>query len=343
MPNEVDPSPVLTVQPLTMPWPTLDPFLFCVFHQDAYPEGDEQMGPRASLVGRSLGQDFGGRDGWSMYHGRKVPGFPQHPHRGFETVTVVREGLIDHFDSMGATGRLGAGDVQWMTAGRGVLHSEMFPLVRQDARNPTELFQLWLNLPAASKMAEPHFSMFWSEGVPRRTFTDGEGRSSRLTIVAGEFDGTTAPSPPPSSFASDAQANVAIWLLSMDPFATLTLPPAGPATNRVAYLYEGDDLRFGGDAVERGHAAALRSTSPVVLKNGAATASFLILQGRPIGEPVAQHGPFVMNTRAELVQAFEDYQRTQFGGWPWPSDAPVHSREQGRFARHADGREERPE
>ena len=132
------------------PWPTIDPFLFCVHHRDAYPPGDERMAPQDSLDGRDLGMDFSGRDGWSMYHGLVVPGFPQHPHRGFETVTYVRRGYVDHSDSLGATARFGRGDVQWLTAGGGIVHAEMFPLVEEEADNPTELFQIWLNLPGES-------------------------------------------------------------------------------------------------------------------------------------------------------------------------------------------------
>src|SRR5262245_42408334 len=106
------------------PWETADPFLFCVHHDDAYPAGNDRLGPAASLAGRDLGMDFAGKDGWSMYHGDVVPGFPQHPHRGFETVTIVRRGLIDHSDSLGAVARFGHGDVQWLPAGRGIPHPE---------------------------------------------------------------------------------------------------------------------------------------------------------------------------------------------------------------------------
>ncbi|MBU6503016.1 MAG: pirin family protein, partial [Burkholderiales bacterium] len=153
-------SPIVQIKPLGFPWSTVDPFLFCAYHDDAYPRANGQMGPAASLAGRDIGQDFSRKDGWSMYHGSTVPGFPPHPHRGFETVTIVRRGLIDHSDSLGATARFGQGDVQWLTAGAGVVHSEMFPLLAQDQPNPLELFQIWLNLPAASKMADPHFTMF---------------------------------------------------------------------------------------------------------------------------------------------------------------------------------------
>src|SRR5688572_33395719 len=127
---------VLAIRPLGFPWHTQDPFLFCVHHDDAYPAGNEQLGPRASLAGRKLGMDFEGQDGWRMYHGEVVPGFPQHPHRGFETVTLVRRGLIDHSDSLGATARFGRGDAQWLTAGEGIVHSEMFPLLSSTEPNP---------------------------------------------------------------------------------------------------------------------------------------------------------------------------------------------------------------
>jgi len=130
-------SSVLRTGPLgPPPWETRDPFLFCVHHVDRYPAGNDAQGPATSLAGRALGQDFEGQDGWRMYHGRTVPGFPQHPHRGFETVTVVRHGLVDHSDSMGAAARYGAGDVQWLTAGGGIQHAEMFPLVERARDNP---------------------------------------------------------------------------------------------------------------------------------------------------------------------------------------------------------------
>ncbi|HEU5058702.1 MAG TPA: pirin family protein, partial [Kofleriaceae bacterium] len=176
-------SPILGVERLGFPWQTADPFLFCVHHDDAYPAGNDELGPAASLAGRDLGQDFEGKDGWRMYHGDRVPGFPPHPHRGFETVTLTRRGYIDHHDSLGAAARFGKGDVQWMTAGRGVVHSEMFPLVDASGPNPTELFQIWLNLPAEDKHAPPHFSMLWSQDIPKLSFTDEAGRRTEVTVA----------------------------------------------------------------------------------------------------------------------------------------------------------------
>lgn len=334
-------SAVLAIRPLGLPWVTLDPFLFCVYHDDAYPRGNRDLGPDASLAGRQLGNDFAGKDGWRMYHGQTVPGFPAHPHRGFETVTIVRRGLIDHSDSLGATARFGGGDVQWLTAGHGIVHSEMFPLVNTDAPNPLELFQIWLNLPARNKMVEPYFTMLWSEQMPRQTFTDGNGGTCEVVCVAGRVAGLSPLAPPPNSRAAEADADLAIWTLKLGPGARWTLPPAtDAATRRNLYFFKGGSVMLDGQAQNAHAAIELRADASVELVAGITECEFLLLQGKPIGEPVAQYGPFVMNTQAEIQQAFEDYRRTQFGGWPFPSEAPVHPAGQGRFARHADGKVE---
>ena len=337
------PMPSLTLERLGRPpWGTPDPFLFCVHHLDAYPAGDERMAPSRPLAGRQLGQDFSGRDGWSMYHGRVVPGFPRHPHRGFETVTVTRRGFVDHSDSLGATARYGGGDAQWMTAGRGVVHAEMFPLRQREEANPLELFQIWINLPAARKRVAPHFTMFWHETIPVHRLVDAAGRATVITTIAGALGGQATPSPPPDSWAAQAAAEVAIWTLDLEPGAAWTLPAASPGIARSLYFYEGAPLSVAGQVVDPGHRISLQPEHPAPLLAGAAGARLLLLQGRPIGEPVAQHGPFVMNSQAEIREAYADYQRDRFGGWPWRDDAPVHAREQGRFAIHADGRRETP-
>ena len=327
--------------PLGFQWDTLDPFLFCVHHDDAYPAGNARQGPQASLEGRDLGQDFAGKDGWRMYHGEIVPGFPQHPHRGFETVTIVRSGYIDHSDSLGATARFGSGDTQWLTAGKGIVHAEMFPLRDQAAPNPLELFQIWLNLPAASKLVDPYFSMLWREEVPTAKLVDAGGLTTSVMVVAGKLGEVAAPPPPPNSWAAHPDSDLAIWSIKLAAGAQFTLPAAKVGTNRMLYLFRGNQLRVGAQDVRGKVGLRLRPDVALPLVAGMDEVELLLLQGRPIGEPVAQHGPFVMNTRAEIQQAFVDYQRTGFGGWPWPEDGPVHPVSESRFARHANGREER--
>jgi quercetin 2,3-dioxygenase len=354
------PNIIISQSPLqAMHWPTMDPFLFCAYHKDAYPKGNPSMGlDNALLAGRTPGQDFSGKDGFSMYHGQgqgqNAPGFPAHPHRGFETVTIVRQGRIDHSDSLGATARFGGGDVQWLTAGRGIVHCEMFPMLREDAGNPLELFQIWLNLPAAHKMCEPHFTMFWAEQMPRTQMRDARGREAEIAVIAGQFaqapgaphakqQGLQPLAAPPHSWAARPDADVAIWTLRLQSGAQLTLPPAQhPQSQRVLYVFGGAPLTVAGALVQEASALQVKAGEPLTLSAGQAEAECLLLQGRPIGEPVAQHGPFVMNTRQEIMQAFEDYQRTQFGGWPWGSSAPLHAREAGRFAKHPSGKHETP-
>ena len=334
-------NPILNVKPLGFPWSTIDPFLMCVYHDDRYPRANGRYGPAAPLRGHELGQDFFNADGWRMYHGLAVPGFPAHPHRGFETVTVVRRGLIDHADSLGAAARYGLGDVQWLTAGRGVVHSEMFPLLDTDAPNPLELFQIWLNLPARSKFSAPQFTIFWSEDIPRRRFTDASGANTEVVCIAGRLDdGSNAKTlPPPSdSWAAAEDGDVAIWTVTMEPGARWILPPAsGASTRRNLYFFAGSRVTVGQQSMDQHASIELRADLPTNIVNGDATAEFLLLQGRPIAEPVAQMGPFVMNTEQEIQQAFADYRSTQFGGWPWPDEAPVHGSDPTRFAKYADG------
>ena len=312
---------ILNIAPLGFPWQPPDPFLFCAYHDDAYPAGNESMGPDASLEDRNMGNDFEGKGGWRMYHGETIPGFPPHPHRGFETVTLVRRGLIDHADSLGATARFGGGDVQWVTAGKGIVHSEMFPLTDRKSTNPLELFQIWLNLPKSDKMVEPHFVMLWNKDIPAMAIKDLSGRITTVTVVAGTYAGVRPPSPPPHSWASRSTSDVAIWTLRMDPYAEWTLPPAVAGTNRTLFYFRGESLKNGDRNIKSRQSITLRPEEEFRMINGDKESELLLLQGRPIDESVAQYGPFVMNTRQEIEQAFTDYQRTQFGGWPWPNNA----------------------
>jgi redox-sensitive bicupin YhaK (pirin superfamily) len=333
---------VLDTLALGFPWATVDPFLVAVHHVDPYPAGNEDMEPASAEGERPDGADPS-TPGWSRYYGGTVPGFPQHPHRGFETVTFVRNGAVDHSDSLGATARYGVGDVQWLTAGRGIQHAEMFPLRDRSGPNPLDLFQIWLNLPATDKMVEPYFTMFWREELPTTVVKDEAGRSTEVTVVAGAFEDIRPLAVPPSSWASREEAEVAIWQFVAEPSSEWTLPPAVEAeTVRTLYVFEGS-IDVGGQTLDAPIGAVLRSDVPVVVAAGDDGAAALVLQGRPIGEPVAMGGPFVMNTRAEVEQASRDYQCTGFGGWPWPSADPVHPRSAPRFALHPGGRMEHPE
>lgn len=335
-------NPVMSIKPLGFQWETLDPFLFCVHHEDHFPKGNDMMGPDASYFkGRHIGDDFIIKDGFRMYHGKTVPGFPGHPHRGFETITVVRRGMVDHADSMGAAGRYGDGDVQWMTAGKGVQHSEMFPLLKRDQENPMELFQIWLNLPKKDKMVEPHFKMLWRESIPNYVHTDGAKKKTTVEVIAGSLYGSVAVPPPPDSWAANPKHEVAIWNIKMQPGAEFLLPKASPGINRMLYFYEGAELTIGGDqTIPKYSAAQVKPEADLALRAGKDAVSILVLQGRPIGEQVMHYGPFVMNTKEEIQKAFDDYHATKFGGWPWTRFDQVHPRDKPRFARHADGREE---
>ncbi|EPY16231.1 Pirin domain-containing protein [Strigomonas culicis] len=398
------------------PFRSFDPFLFCVHHDDAYPganpafrntthaagtdapqhldgvgehiskEEHRSMGPDPKLLrGRDMGSDFSYDDGWSMYHGQTVPGFPSHPHRGFETITIVRRGFVDHCDSLGCTARYSRGDTQWLTAGRGIQHTEMFPLLAYDktenmdggaiegpeaaadaAVNPLELFQIWLNLPKKSKMCEPYFSMFWREDQPVAVLPDlsgATGRTAEVQVVAGALGEVQPLAPPPDSWASNGTNNVAVWLLRLPAGVTVELPAALTAAaaaaasrganplSRAFYFVKGSDIFLrGGEADEKEvpiHVrTGVRVDPAVALRVRAAAdggdAIVLMLQGAAIGEPVAQHGPFVMNTREEIMQCFADYQKTEFGGWPWPTSDYCHARSRGRHALHAGARLEYP-
>jgi redox-sensitive bicupin YhaK (pirin superfamily) len=336
-------SIIKAIKPLSFPWETSNPFLFCVYHADAYPKGNKEMGPVGSLAGRNIGQDFTLKDGWRMYHGEKVPGFPSHPHRGFETVTVVEEGLVDHADSLGGAGRYGNGDVQWMTAGAGIQHSEMFPLLKEDKDNPLVLFQIWLNLPKSRKFANPYYAMLWHEKIPVVTMKDGDSKNTFVKLVAGELNGAKALNPAPDSWAADPENEVAIWVIRMEAGASFIIPAASALANRTLYFYEGASVKIGEETLKPDHSASLTPDQDALITNGPEDGSFLFLQGKPINEKVVHYGPFVMNTDGEIQQAMLDYQKTRFGGWPWPRHDMVHERSEGRFANYGDGREERPE
>ncbi|MDD3078622.1 MAG: pirin family protein [Paludibacter sp.] len=332
---------VLGLQQLGPQWTMDSPFLFCAHHNDKYPKANEEMGPAVSLSGRNIGSDFSGKDGFNMYHGTKVPGFPAHPHRGFETVTVVLNGFVDHFDSSGANGRYGNGDVQWLTTGNGCQHSEMFPLLNTDRENPIELFQIWLNLPAADKKAKPHYKMFWNEDIPETDIKDNTEKNTHIRLIAGNIHGVQSLAPAPDSWANNPDNHVRILLIQMERNASFTLPAVSESVSRNLYFYQGKgSISIDGLTIKSSNRIKLNGNADIEIINGDAESYFLLLEGEPIRENVVQYGPFVMNTKEEIQQAIYEYQQTEYGGWPWDRADVVHSRNTKRFAKYSNGHEE---
>ena len=216
----------------------------------------------------------------------------------------------------------------------------MFPLLKQEEPNPLLLFQIWLNLPKKDKFVEPHFSMLWGDSIPKYTLVDENGKQTTVDVIAGQIENTIAPKPAPNSWAANPENEVNIWTIEMEPEASWVVPNSSSEVNRRLYFFDGDQLSIEGQDIQLEHVISLNAEVSVTVSNGKTKAKLLMLQGKPINEPVAQYGPFVMNSQQEIQEAMRDYQRTQFGGWPWPEHDHVHPRNAGRFAKHADGREE---
>lgn len=325
------------------PMPVRDPFILSAYHYDLYPKGNGKMGVEPELLkGKNIGQDFDRNANWRMYHGETIPGFPHHPHRGFEIVTIASEGFADHFDSRGSKGRYGNGDVQLMSAGSGVLHGEMFPLLNDEEENPFRLFQIWLNMHSSDKLTEPTYKMLWSEKIPQVNYRSGNGGEVNIKIILGEYNGVKSQEPLAHSWARNPENHVGIALIELEPGTEFTLPAISSTMNRFVFFYDGQEtIVIDGYEMQERHIADLAGNEEIVITNGKAKAKILILEGEPINEPVAAYGPFVMNTEQEIQEAFKDYQNTQFGGWPWGDKEAdsVNSKESGRFASYDYGKE----
>ena len=327
----------ITELPKNGPWPTNDPFLFCVHHNDDYPIAKKDLSPDASFFGRDMGNDFSNKDGWSMYHGHNIPGFPRHPHRGFETLTVVSKGIIDHADSLGASARYGDGDAQWLTAGDGINHSEMFPLFNQNRNNKLDFFQIWLNLPSYNKRVNPNFEMFWKDEIPKVDSNSNGNKNVEVELVAGKYLGFSAPIAPKNSWANDKKNDVAVWIIRLDEKGEFNMPSTKSGANRNLYILKGSNIKVDNQKITRGAMVILDSSKNTTIKNYGGKTKLLLLQGVPINETVVKYGPFVMNSKSEIEQAFYDYKKTEFGGWKWGSSDPVHGIQKEKFAKFING------
>lgn len=230
-------------------------------------------------------------------------GAPDHPHRGFETVTYMLEGAFEHEDSAGYRGRIEAGDVQWMTAGAGIVHSEMPAREIREKGGRVHGFQLWVNLPARLKMTRPRYQEVPSSRIPTAQSEDGR---ARVRVIAGEALGAGA--------VIDTHIPIVYQDWTLDPGADVTLP-LSDRLSAFVYVFQGS-ARLGSDGrlVHEGQAALLGPGEGVRLRGAEGeTGRLLLLAGEPIREPVARHGPFVMNTREELLQAFMDFEAGRFG------------------------------
>jgi redox-sensitive bicupin YhaK (pirin superfamily) len=235
-------------------------------------------------------------------------GAPDHPHRGFETVTYVLAGENEHRDSFGNADVLRPGDVQWMTAGGGVIHSEM-PTARFHREGGVqEGFQIWVNLPAADKMMTPRYQTLRADEIPHASSADGR---VAVRVIAGESLGRAA--------RIDTRVPIQMLHFTIQPGGT-TVQPVPAEQNGLIYVFKGV-ARIGSDQreVREGQAALLESGDGVAIgvdADARGPAELLLLSGKPLNEPVARYGPFVMNTREQIEQAFRDYQNGRFGVIP---------------------------
>jgi redox-sensitive bicupin YhaK (pirin superfamily) len=216
----------------------------------------------------------------------------------------------------------------------------MFPLLNEDTANPLEIFQIWLNLPRVSKMVDPHFKMLWNEDIPVIDHQDEFNRTTTVKLIAGKIDTVKALDTTPDSWAANPNNAVGVYTVKMEANASWMLPKTSLEANRSIFYYKGGNIDIEGQNIASNHIIEALAGENIRIKNGDSDAYFLILEGKPIGEPVVQHGPFVMNTQDEIREAMSEYGKTQFGGWPWKDKEVVHSRDKGRFALHSNGKEE---
>jgi redox-sensitive bicupin YhaK (pirin superfamily) len=250
--------------------PLVDPFLLI-----------DEMGPIEYAPGEAIGA-------------------PDHPHRGFETVTYVLEGAVEHEDSAGHKGRLGPGDVQWMTAGGGIIHSEMPSAAMQEKGGRVHGFQIWVNLPAKLKLTQPRYQEIPATRIPSAQTADGK---ARVKIVAGEALGTRA--------VIETHTPIVYQDWTLDPGADVTLPIARDH-QVLAYVFEGA-VEVAGKRVAEGQMAILGEGDAITLRGAEISGRLLLLAGVPLREPVARYGPFVMNTEREIHEAIRDYQSGRMG------------------------------
>ena len=264
----------------------------------SYREAGEQTSPFLLL-------DYAGPHDFAPAQARR--GVGQHPHRGFETVTIVYEGEVEHRDSSGGGGVIGPGDVQWMTAAAGILHSEFHSDAMTRNGGPLEMVQLWVNLPARDKMAPPGYQTIVDKDIPNIPLMNGGRQAGSLRLISGDFAGQHGPA---KTFTP-----IDVWDIRLNAGSTVTLPVAA-ARNAALVVLHGTGNINGQQSISDAQTALFERSGDDLALRAETDAVVLLLSGEPIDEPIVGHGPFVMNTQQEILQAMRDFQSGSFGRMP---------------------------
>lgn len=327
-----------------MHWDTEDPFTFVSHHRDNYPMGNSQQAPPYDMIAwRDLGHDYRKHNGFRMFNGKVVPGFPMHAHWGYETFTLAEEGYVDTFDSEGNQARFGFGDAQWVTASSKYQHNEMYPLVFQDRSNPNNITQIMINLPLEMKGSFNDVNMLWAEDIKHKKSTQDSGENVEVIVYAGSYENLTVNVPNPNSWAANPDNRVKIVQIKMDEGAEYVLKADSPEINRNLYFVSGSDADVGGFEAEAGYRMKLKPDIDIKIKNGDIPSKFWLLDGKPIKQKMSSFGPVILKDDKTVRAAMNDIRKHEFDIWPWNLIDKVHSIEAPRFIKYADGREEYPD
>lgn len=327
---------ILKVQDAIMHWDCEDPFIFTSHHYDLYPEGNVQQAPPLEEINRrSLGHDYDKVFGYRMYDGKVSPGFPIHPHWGYETFSVASQGYVDHFDNMGNQGRYGYGDMQWVSAGSFYVHNEMYPLAFTDRENPVLLTQIHLNLPIKDKDTPNEVRTVWLEDIP---VVKGEGYE--ISVYCGHFADTDGVPANPVSWAADPSHHVKIAMIRMEPGATVDISPT-EAVHRNIYLTEGratvDGQEFPGNTRLK-----IDPKEGISVTMGDSASEIWVLEGDPIGEKQTSFGPVVKGKFKEVRRDNQYIREHIMDGWCWDYVNQKQDLGTERFFMDGDGKESRP-
>lgn len=322
---------ILKVQDAILHWDCEDPFIFATHHYDLYPKGNTQQAPPYEEIRRrSLGHDYDKLFGYRMYDGKVSPGFPLHPHWGYETFSVASKGYVDHFDNRGNQGRYGYGDMQWVSAGSLYCHDEIYPLAFMDRDNPVLLTQIHVNLPLEKKGTEPVVRTVWMEDIPA---VKGEGWTA--SVYCGEFADVKGVPANPVSWAADPSHHVSIVKLDMEPGASVEVGPT-EAAHRNVYVTDGK-ATVEGEEFPHDTRLKMDTSATFTITMGKEPCEVWILEGDPIGEKQAAFGPAVLGSLDEVRKANRYVNEHIMDGWCWDYVNEKQDLGTERFFQAADG------